>query len=71
MPSVNDEFLALYKQHFGEHYYSFDANDCHFVIIDAQIVNSGLSCEAEQRHWLEADLAKAMLSLPADRKSVV
>ena len=57
VPSVSDEFLALYRQHFGENYYSFDANGCHFVIIDAQIVNSGLACEAAQKTWLEQDLA--------------
>jgi 3',5'-cyclic AMP phosphodiesterase CpdA len=57
VPSVNDDFLSLYRQHFGEHYYSFNANACHFVIIDAQIINSGLRCEAEQRRWLEEGLA--------------
>jgi 3',5'-cyclic AMP phosphodiesterase CpdA len=56
VPSVNDDFLALYRRHFGRNFRSFDANGCHFVIIDAQIVNSGLAVEAEQRAWLEADL---------------
>lgn len=55
--SVNEAYLALYQQHFGKNYFSFDSGDCHFVIIDAQIVNSGLPCEAIQKQWLEADLA--------------
>ena len=57
VPSVNDAFLEIYKQHFGKNFYSFDSNGCHFVIIDAQIVNSGLACEDVQRLWLEDDLA--------------
>ncbi len=56
--TVNDASLALWKQHFGEHYYSFDFRSLHFVVIDAQIINSGLSVEAEQRAWLERDLAR-------------
>lgn len=57
VPSVNDDFLALYRKHFGDNYYSFDASGCHFVIIDAQLINSGLGGEALQRRWLEEDLA--------------
>lgn len=58
VPSVNDDYLALYRKHFGAHYHSFDARGCHFVIIDAQVVNSGLESEARQRRWLEEDLAR-------------
>ncbi len=54
---VNDDHLALYESHFGRHYFTFDHGDLHFVIINAQIINSGLTAEAEQREWLEADLA--------------
>ncbi|MBT6093427.1 MAG: serine/threonine protein phosphatase [Rhodospirillaceae bacterium] len=55
--TVNDEHLALYEQHFGDHYYSFDANSLHMVVINAQIINSGLQAEEDQRVWLEKDLA--------------
>ncbi len=54
---VNDEHLALYERHFGPHYFSFDHGDLHIVIVNAPIINSGLAAEAEQREWLEADLA--------------
>ncbi len=55
--TVNEGALALWTTHFGRHYYSFDFRDLHFVVIDAQIINSGLAAEAEQRTWLERDLA--------------
>lgn len=55
--TVNDEHLALYESHFGPHYYAFDAEGLHMVVINAQIINSGLAAEAEQRAWLERDLA--------------
>lgn len=56
VPSVNDAYLDLYRRHFGANYHAFDAHGCHFVLIDAQVINSGLACEARQRAWLEADL---------------
>ncbi len=54
---VCDEFLTLWEKHFGDHYYAFDHGDCHFVVINAQIINSGLESENAQREWLERDLA--------------
>jgi hypothetical protein len=57
VPSINEGYLALYRQHFGANYHSFDAHGCHFVVIDAQLLNSGLADEARQRAWLERDLA--------------
>jgi predicted phosphodiesterase len=57
--TVSDGFLDLWRQHFGEHYYAFDFRGLHFVVINAQIINSGLACEAEQRRWLEQDLAQS------------
>ncbi|NQV83111.1 MAG: metallophosphoesterase [Rhodospirillales bacterium] len=53
---ICEDYLALWSKHFGAHYQAFDHGDCHFVIINAQIINSGLACEAEQRQWLENDL---------------
>ena len=54
---VHEDYLALWDEHFGTQYQSFDHDGCHFIIINAQIVNSGFAAEAEQRAWLEADLA--------------
>jgi 3',5'-cyclic AMP phosphodiesterase CpdA len=56
---VNEATLALWRQHFGDHdhYYAVDFRGLHIVVVDAQIINSGLRAEAEQRTWLEHDLA--------------
>jgi Icc-related predicted phosphoesterase len=56
---VRDEFLDLWDQHFGAHYQAFDHGGVRFILIDAQIVNSGLAAEDEQKAWLETELAEA------------
>ena len=56
--TVNEELIALYEEHFGRHYFSFDHEDCHFVILNSPLINSGIPAEAEQAAWLEADLAE-------------
>ena len=55
--TVTTEHLALYEKHFGPHYFSTDCDGIHIVVINAPLINSGLPAEAEQRAWLEADLA--------------
>ena len=55
---VNDAHLDLWTDTFGKHYYSFDHNDCHLIIVNAQIINTGLGAEAVQKEWLERDLAE-------------
>jgi hypothetical protein len=55
--TVNDAHLGLYERHFGKHYYAFDFEDLHLVVINSPVINSGLGVEAEQAAWLEADLA--------------
>lgn len=57
VPSVNTDYLALYERHFGRRHYAFTREGCRFVVIDAQVINSGLAAEAEQRRWLEEELA--------------
>ncbi|MDP6872629.1 MAG: metallophosphoesterase [Alphaproteobacteria bacterium] len=52
--TVNDDMIAEYEQHFQAQYYSFEHQDCLFVIINGMIVNSGLACEEQQRQWLES-----------------
>jgi 3',5'-cyclic AMP phosphodiesterase CpdA len=54
---ICDAYLALWEEYFGAQFQSFDHAGDHFVIINAEIINSGLKSEAEQRTWLEADLA--------------
>ena len=55
--TVTQENVERYRAIFGPDFYSFDGHGVHCVVIDAQIVNSGLPAEAEQRAWLEQDLA--------------
>jgi predicted phosphodiesterase len=57
-PVVEEDSHAVFARHWGPLYQSFDANDCHFVMLDTPVLNSGLGREAEQRAWLERDLAE-------------
>lgn len=54
---VRDDYLTQWERTFGKHFQSFDYDDCHFALINAEVINSGLALEAEQRAWLERDLA--------------
>lgn len=53
---VNAENIAIYEKHFGQHFYSFDYDNVHFVVLNASLINSGDPSEATQRNWLESDL---------------
>jgi 3',5'-cyclic AMP phosphodiesterase CpdA len=53
---VNDSFLDIYEKHFGKDFYAFEKEGCRFIIINAQVLNSGLSREKEQWTWLEEEL---------------
>lgn len=54
---IEEQFVDQYQRYFGADYSSFDHGDCHFTLIDAQIINSGFKCEGVQWEWLERDLA--------------
>ena len=56
--TVTEAHLALYESHFGPHFFSFDHEDCHFVVVNSPVINSGLAAEDAQREWLEGDLAR-------------
>jgi predicted phosphodiesterase len=55
--SVTEAFIDLYGQTFGNHFYSIDFQNCCFVMINSQILNSGLKSEALQKAWLEKVLS--------------
>jgi 3',5'-cyclic AMP phosphodiesterase CpdA len=57
-PVVEEDSHAVFARHWGPLYQSFDASGCHFVTLDTPVINSGLGREAEQRDWLERDLAQ-------------
>ncbi len=53
---VTPAYLADFHRRFGSSWQSWDESGLHFVILNSQILNSGLPAEAEQAEWLEADL---------------
>ncbi|MBH68047.1 MAG: hypothetical protein CMM58_06820 [Rhodospirillaceae bacterium] len=53
---INDEQIELYRNQFGNDYFSFSHEKCHFIIINSPLINSGQAAEAEQASWLENDL---------------
>ena len=55
---VSREVLDWYHRRFGKSWYSFNHGDCHFVVLNSQIMNSTLPDAAEQQAWVEDDLAK-------------
>lgn len=59
VPPVAESNYAVYEHYWGSAYHSFDRGDCHFVIVDTPVLNSGLDREDQQKTWLEADLAAA------------
>lgn len=59
VPPVSDQYYGVFERHWGNPFKAFDIDDCHFVIVDTPVLNSGLQREARQREWLEADLAAA------------
>ena len=55
---VSQEVLDWYHRRFGKSWYSFDQDDCHFVVLNSQIMNGTLPDAAEQEAWVEKDLAE-------------
>ncbi len=55
---VSREVLDWYHRRFGQSWYSFDQGDCHFVVLNSQIMNGALPDAAEQEAWVEKDLAE-------------
>jgi len=54
-PATADS-LAYFHKNFGPSWQSFDHNDCHFVLLNSQILNADLPETQEQWAWLESDL---------------
>ena len=54
---VCEKFLSMWERHFGPQYQSFSLHGVKFVLINAQIINSGLALEKEQQAWLEQTLS--------------
>jgi hypothetical protein len=59
VPSADPDKHAVFAAHWGPAFHAFDHKGVRFVWLDAPVLNSGTTFEAEQRAWLEADLAAA------------
>ncbi|MGA1197897.1 MAG: metallophosphoesterase family protein, partial [Candidatus Latescibacterota bacterium] len=53
---TNAQSLAFYHEQFGPSWYSFDHQDCHFIVLNSQIFNANLSETQTQWEWFEQDL---------------
>lgn len=62
VPAVADDNYPVYEEAWGPSFYSFDVETCHFVVLDAQLLNSGLEREDRQRDWVESNLEAASSS---------
>ncbi len=62
VPAVDEANYPVYEEAWGPPFYSFDVEECHFVVLDAQLLNSGLEREHRQREWVESDLEVASSS---------
>ncbi|MDE2832457.1 MAG: metallophosphoesterase [Gemmatimonadota bacterium] len=52
------ESLAFFHELFGPSWYSFDRDDCHFIVLNSQILNSKIPEADDQWKWFESDLEK-------------
>ena len=52
-PQVCDDFIGKYKEHFGPTFDAFEHQGVQFITLNASVMNSGLSEEADQWVWLE------------------
>jgi hypothetical protein len=58
-PTVTMEGHREFNAHWGTAYSSFDLESCHFVLINAPVLGSGLDEERNQWEWLQQDLTAA------------
>ncbi|GMR01711.1 MAG: metallophosphoesterase [Acidimicrobiia bacterium] len=62
VPAVAEENYPAFEDAWGPSFRSFDVRGCHFVILDTQLLGSGLDREHRQRMWLVSDLEAATSS---------
>ncbi len=55
---TSSETISIWEQHFGPQYSAFSHKGIRYVLLNAQLINSGLPDEATQQAWLEAELSK-------------
>ncbi|MEX2562601.1 MAG: metallophosphoesterase, partial [Nitriliruptoraceae bacterium] len=58
-PTIDDEFLARYREHFGADHYTFDHDDATFIVVDAQLFNAPMGEADRHEEWLASALKAA------------
>ncbi|MFA3918703.1 metallophosphoesterase family protein [Ruegeria hyattellae] len=53
------EMIDAWEGEFGAHFHSFEQGGIRFILLNAQLINSGLQAEADQMQWVESELAAA------------
>jgi hypothetical protein len=56
---ASSQSLAAYHSVCGRSWYQIDRADCCLLVINSQILDTGMAAETEQRHWLENALQAA------------
>ncbi len=56
---ASEESLAYYHEVCGRSWYRIDREDCALLVINSQILDSGMPAENEQRLWLESELSNS------------
>lgn len=56
---VDDAAVATFRENFGEDWRAFEHGGCRFILLNAEIINSGLPAEEEQKRWLEQTLGES------------
>ncbi|MCP3974833.1 MAG: hypothetical protein GY720_10095 [bacterium] len=59
VPAVADQNYEVFEEYWGPAFSSFDHGNCHFVLVDTPVLNSGMERERAQRVWLDQDLTVA------------
>jgi 3',5'-cyclic AMP phosphodiesterase CpdA len=54
--TITQRNIDLYEQHFGRQRFSFQHQECLFIVINSMLINSGLEEEKAQWDWLEQTL---------------
>ena len=56
---ASEESLTYYHELCGQSWYRIDREDCCLLVINSQILDTGMAAEIEQRAWLEAEMQAA------------
>lgn len=50
---ISEDHVELWDRYFGANYRAVQRGGCHFIILNAQLINTGFDSEHAQRRWLE------------------